>query len=330
MLGPIITGIDGKFLSQEECEVLKHPLINGVILFARNYEDTEQLLALTNSIKAIKPNLLVSVDHEGGRVQRFVKGFSQLPSMSDAFLLENTEQKLQDIGWTLAAELLACKVDYSYAPCVDVNGISQVIGSRAFSSEPEKVVVGAKALIKGLHSAGMKSVIKHFPGHGSVGPDSHIAMPVDTRSFADINEFDLLPFKQLIAEALADAVMPAHVIYSAVDENPACFSEFWLKNMLRHQLAFKGPVISDDMGMQGAVQVGDYPTRVKAALDAGCDSVLLCNEKEGLYQVLDTLSINNYQHHGARMAIFHQKNYPSWDDVKRDQRWLRCQKIINS
>lgn len=330
MLGPITTGIDDKFLSQEEYEVLKHPLINGVILFSRNYEDRDQLLALTNSIKAINPKLLVSVDHEGGRVQRFRDGFSQLPSMSDAFQLENASEKLHDIGWTLAAELLACKVDFSYAPCVDVNGISQVIGNRAFSSEPEKVVAGAKALIKGLHSAGMKSVIKHFPGHGSVGPDSHIAMPVDDRSIADITEYDLVPFKRLVAESLADAVMPAHVIYSEVDKNPACFSDFWLKTVLRKQLGFNGPVISDDMGMQGAVQVGDYPTRVAKALDAGCDTVLLCNEKPGLYQVMDSLPIEKYQHHGARMAVFHQKTYPSWDDVKRDQRWHNCQKIINS
>lgn len=330
MLGPITTGIDDKFLSQEECEVLKHPLINGVILFSRNYEDREQLLALTSSIKAINPKLLVSVDHEGGRVQRFRDEFSQLPSMSDAFQLENVSEKLHDIGWTLAAELLACQVDFSYAPCVDVNGISQVIGNRAFSSEPEKVVAGAKALIKGLHSAGMKSVIKHFPGHGSVGPDSHIAMPMDDRSFADINEFDLVPFKRLVVESLADAVMPAHVIYSEVDKNPACFSDFWLQTVLRKQLGFNGPVISDDMGMQGAVQVGDYPTRVAKALDAGCDTVLLCNEKSGLFQVLDSLPIEKYQEHGARMAVFHQKKYPSWDDVKRDQRWLNCQKIINN
>ena len=328
MLGPITTGIDDKTLSQEELELLAHPLVGGVILFSRNFENIEQLCALTKHIKTINPALLISVDHEGGRVQRFRDGFTELPSMSDAFMFANNG--LNDIGWTLAAELLACQIDFSYAPCVDVNGISQVVGNRAFSSEPMDVINGAKALIGGLHSAGMKSVIKHFPGHGSVGPDSHIAMPKDDRSFREISQFDLLPFKALIDLGIADAVMPAHVIYSEVDENPACFSPFWLQKVLRQQLGFNGPVISDDMGMQGAVQVGDYVTRVTKALQAGCDNVLLCNEKEGLYQVLDGLSIADFQEHGSRMKVFHQKRYPSWDDVKRDARWQNCQKLIKS
>ena len=326
-MGPITTGIDSTELTQEELELLVHPLINGVILFSRNYHDPEQLLALCQRIKKTNPELIISVDHEGGRVQRFRQGFTQLPSMQNAYQLG--KDSLNNIGWTLAAELLAVSIDLSYAPCVDLNGISQVIGCRAFSSDPKEVSQGAVSLIEGLHSAGMKNVIKHFPGHGSVSPDSHIAMPVDGRPLDEILAHDFLPFKYLIEQGLADAVMPAHVIYDQVDPLPACFSPFWLQTILRDKLGFEGAIISDDMGMQGAVQIGDYQTRVRQALDAGCDTVLLCNEKDGLFEVLDGLDITRYKNHGRRMSVFNHKNYPSLSEVQSDARWRACQKIIN-
>jgi beta-N-acetylhexosaminidase len=327
-LGPITTGIDGVSLSQEECDVLTHPLINGVILFTRNYQEPEQLLALCKSIKKLDPNLLISVDHEGGRVQRFQNSFTLLPTMQDAFTNAKNIVDLSYFGFTLAAELLASHIDFSYTPCVDINGISEVIGNRAFSSKPTDVIQAATHLIEGLNQAGMKNVVKHFPGHGSVGPDSHTAMPVDSRSLDEILKADFLPFAHLVKNGLADAVMPAHVIYDQVDTKPACFSPFWLQTILRQQLKFDGAIISDDMGMQGAVQMGDYPTRVEHALLAGCDSVLMCNEKQGLFEVLDKLSISKYQSHGHRMTAFNHRTYPEWDAVKSDKRWLACQKLI--
>ena len=271
MIGPLITGIDGISLTSEEKEILKHPLIAGVILFTRNFEENQQLIALCKEIKACNAQLSISVDHEGGRVQRFKTGFTAIPSMFEAAKIEEQSEVLPHIAWTLAAELLARNIDFSYTPCVDLKGISEVIKERAFSSDPHAVAVAAEHFITGLHAATFPSIIKHFPGHGSVGPDSHIAMPVDTRSWNEIEQ-DLHPFKMLIKKGLADAVMPAHVIYSEVDSLPACFSPVWLQSILREKLAFNGVIISDDMGMQGAVQIGDYPTRVKAALDAGCDA----------------------------------------------------------
>jgi beta-N-acetylhexosaminidase len=327
-MGPIITGIDGTELSQIERELLTHPLVGGVILFSRNYAESTQLIELTRQIKLCKPELTISVDHEGGRVQRFRQGFSAIPSMRDASHFHKTSPCLTELGWTLAAEVLAHGIDFSYTPVLDIDTVSTVIGNRAFSDNPEDVVTSACDFIAGLKLAGMKNVAKHFPGHGSVVADSHIAMPIDERSLSDIQDWDMQPFVSLMTQNLIDGVMPAHVIYPEVDTLPACFSARWLQTILKQQIGFKGAIISDDMGMQGAVQIGDYPTRVKTALDAGCDAVLLCNEKYGLEQVLDGLSVVNYQGHGQALQCYRQKSFPTLAEVKSDLRWQRAQKLI--
>ncbi|MDP4982288.1 beta-N-acetylhexosaminidase [Pseudoalteromonas tunicata] len=329
-MGPILTGISGLSLLPEEVEYLQHPLVAGVILFTRNYHDNEQLIALTAQIKKISPMLLISVDHEGGRVQRFRDGFSAIPAMFEAtsFQKKHNSPILADLGFTLAAELRAHGVDFSFTPVLDLNGISQVITTRAFASSPIEVIDAAKHFIGGLHSAGVKNVVKHFPGHGSVGPDSHIAMPVDERSKAEIFNSDMSVFKALVDSGCADGVMPAHVIYPDCDPKPACFSDYWLKQVLRNKLGFKGPVFSDDMGMQGAVQMGDYVTRTQSALDAGCDLALLCNEPHGLYEVLDGLEINLYQNHGQRGLAYLQKKNVTMMELKTDHRWLAAQSVI--
>ena len=329
-MGPILTGINGLSLEQHEVEVLQHPLVAGVILFSRNYEDNEQLIALTQQIKAISPTLLISVDHEGGRVQRFRHGFSAIPSMADAGIAQgkSTQEILLPLGFTLSAELRAHGIDFSFAPVLDINGISEVITNRAFSSEPDKAAVYAAQFISGMRRCGMKNVVKHFPGHGSVGPDSHIAMPIDERDKALIFSHDLRVFSQLMAQNLCDGVMPAHVIYSQCDEKPACFSTYWLQSVLRQQLQFNGVVFSDDLGMQGAVQMGDYLTRTKLALDAGCDIALLCNEPDGLYQVLDGLPICDYQHHGDNALSYLASTHFTMSELKTDTLWKQSQSII--
>lgn len=327
-MGPIITGIDGVSLTQEENELLAHPLVGGVILFSRNFAENAQLRALTQQIKTINPALTISVDHEGGRVQRFREGFSAIPSMREATRYNQNTPCLTELGWTLAAEVLAHGIDFSYTPVLDIDTVSTVIGNRAFADTPEQVTLAATTFIHGLKQTGMCNVTKHFPGHGSVVADSHIAMPVDERSFDEIKKWDMQPFINLIHHNLVDGVMPAHVIYPNVDALPACFSHYWLKSVLKKTLGFNGVIISDDMGMQGAVQIGDYPVRVQTALDAGCDAALLCNDKVGLFEVLDNLSITDYQMHGKALAGYRQKSFPSLADVKRDARWQKAQQHI--
>ena len=290
-LGPIMCDIEGFQLDVDEREMLLHPLIGGVILFTRNYDSPKQLIDLTEKIHGLRqPSLLIAVDHEGGRIQRFHQGFSQLPAcgligahepMKEAQLLS------KQAGWLMATELLSAGIDFSFAPVLDVGGsISEVIGDRAFHVEPEKISQLAQAFVSGMEEAGMAAIGKHFPGHGSVVEDSHMTLPFDSRSFSNIEAHDLIPFKSLIDFGIL-GLMPAHVIYSEVDTVPAGFSSVWLKDILRKQLNFKGTIFSDDLSMGGAEIIGDYTERTELALRAGCDMTLICNCREGLISVLD-------------------------------------------
>lgn len=292
-LGPVMIDVAGTHLSEEERITLAHPLVGGVILFSRNFESARQIADLTAEIRAIRqPCLLVAVDHEGGRVQRFRSGFTRLPPMRRLGELWSRQPQLAlqlagDIGVILAAELLVIGVDLSFTPVLDVDfGESSVIGDRAFSTDAEVISNLAGALIDGLAKAGMGNVGKHFPGHGFVKADSHTAVPVDDRGMDAIAAIDLVPYERLHT---LTGVMPAHVIYPAVDPNPAGFSSKWLQDILRGRLGFDGLIFSDDLSMEGASVAGGIVERAHAAFKAGCDMVLVCNAPEAARALLDGL-----------------------------------------
>jgi beta-N-acetylhexosaminidase len=334
-LGPIMCDLRGFQLEADEREMLCHPHVGGVILFTRNFESVEQLTELTKSIHELRhTRLLIAVDHEGGRVQRFREGFSRLPACAlyskCVSTINHAEPLAQQAGWLMAAELLAVGVDLSFAPVLDVGGtISQVIGDRAFHTSPENVSRLGRAFMKGMKEAGMAAVGKHFPGHGSVVEDSHVAIPYDDRTFADIKMHDLIPFERMIHAGLP-ALMPAHVIYSQVDKHPAGFSEFWLKQILRQELEFQGTIFSDDLSMAGAEIMGSYPERAEAALHAGCDMVLACNNQEGAIEILDKARIPDSVELQSRLIRMHGHFEKSLDELKQTDLWKqRSEKILN-
>jgi beta-N-acetylhexosaminidase len=284
----------GPRLLAEEKERLRHPSTGGVILFARNFESPRQLRALTGEIRAERPELMIAVDHEGGRVQRFQEGFTRIPPMrmlgarweADA---GEARALAESIGYVIAVELRSHGVDFSFAPVLDVDfGSSSVIGDRAFSEEPTVIAALAGAFVSGMSAGGAASVGKHFPGHGYVKADSHVDLPVDDRSFDEIEANDLQPYRELIARGLA-GVMPAHVIYPEVDGLPAGYSRVWLQDILRGGLGFEGMVFSDDLSMEGASTAGGPAERALAAVEAGCDMVLLCNAPGAAADVLEAL-----------------------------------------
>lgn len=294
-MGPLMLDCREELLLAEEREKLAHPNTGGVILFSRNFYDKQQLVELVDSIRqaAGKP-VLIAVDHEGGRVQRFREGFTRLPAMGELQAMTSSVDEAATLarhcGVITATELKTVGIDFSFAPVLDINGISRVIGDRAFADNAPDVITLASAFIRGLHACHMPSVGKHFPGHGSVAPDSHIELPVDERPLADIARQDMVVFRQLIGESLLDGIMPAHVIYSQVDSAPAGFSAVWLQQILREQLGFTGAIFSDDLSMHGASVAGDYVSRAQQALAAGCDMVLACNNEAGAESILDNLA----------------------------------------
>ncbi len=294
-MGPVILDVEKFSLTPEEREMLAHPLVGGVILFSRNYESKEQITALCESIRAARSTpLLIGVDQEGGRVQRFKEEFTHLPAMG---LLGNAYEKnsndakkiAETCGWLMASELFSVGIDLSFAPVLDLNkNKNTVIGDRAFHHDSEIVIDLAKFFIKGMHAVGMAATGKHFPGHGDVSVDSHLTIPRDERSLKEIQENDLKTFSALIQSDI-QAIMPAHIIFSAVDSKPVGFSSIWLQKIVRQELKFSGMIFSDDLNMEGASFAGDYPDRADAALKAGCDMVLICNNRTGAIRILDQL-----------------------------------------
>lgn len=288
-LGPLMIDIEGHVLTALDDERLTHPLVGGVILFTRNYRDRQQLTELCAEIHALRaPRLLIAIDHEGGRVQRCRDDFSLIPAMRKLGALWDTDatgacEAARAIGYLLAAELRQCGVDFSFTPVLDLDwGRSEVIGDRAFHRAPKAVIALADALIDGLKSAGMRCCGKHFPGHGWVAADSHVAIPVDERALADMRD-DLMPYRHLAL----DAIMPAHVIYPQVDFRPAGFSPVWI-NKLRNEFAFDGVIFSDDLSMEGASVAGNIVDRANAAWTAGCDVLLVCNSPDDAGILLET------------------------------------------
>ena len=324
-LGPIMLDVVGTELTADDIRRIQHPLVGGVILFKRNYTTNAQLKALTASIHQVRqPPLLIAVDHEGGRVQRFRDGFTKIPPMREFGKIWDQNPKhakalALDAGWILAAELRAHGVDFSFTPVLDMDyGDSLVIGDRAFHLDPRAISDLAFALMQGLKKAGMAAVGKHFPGHGFVVADSHVSMPIDEREFDQIAQHDMQPFRMLIDDGIP-AIMPAHVIYPKVDDKPAGFSARWLQKILRERLGFNGAIFSDDLSMEAASVGGDVTTRALAALNAGCDMVLLCNQPAMADELLENLEWTISAQSLSRLARMHgHKHPPSLDALHED------------
>jgi beta-N-acetylhexosaminidase len=331
--GPVMLDVIGKILTSEDIRRLQHPLTGGVILFSRNYEDRAQLTALTAAIDLARPGVLIAVDHEGGRVQRFRSdGFTRLPAMGllgklwERDVLAATAAATAT-GFVLAAELRACGIDLSFTPVLDLDFVqSGVIGDRSFHRDPRIVSLLAKSLNHGLLLAGMANCGKHFPGHGFAHADSHVAMPVDTRELAEILDDDARPYEWLGMSL--SAVMPAHVIYPKVDRHPAGFSKKWL-SILRKQLKFQGAIFSDDLSMEGASVAGDALARAQAALNAGCDMVLMCNSPDKADMLLAGLGSAPRDASAARVAAL-MPTAPAlhWDSLQDEPRYRSAVNMI--
>lgn len=302
-LGPFIIDVQGFVLTPEERNMLAHPWVGGVIYFTRNFESKEQIYALSQEIHSVarplgSAPLLICIDHEGGRVQRFRQGFTEIPSMAtlgqlwqdgDAAAQLAALAQARRIGFTLASELRAVGVDFSFTPVLDLDwGRSDIIGERSFGADPLVVSALGAALMHGLAIAGMRNCAKHFPGHGYAEADSHLALPEDDRSLEAILSQDAAPYAQ-IGSPTVSAVMPAHIRYTQVDQAPAGFSQIWLRDILREQLGFQGVIISDDLSMAGAAVLEDVADRAEAAFRAGCDATLICNRPDLAARALDLI-----------------------------------------
>ena len=334
--GPLMLDIKGTTLEPEEATLLASSVVGGLILFSRNFTDPQQLTQLIKQIRAVAPNILIAVDQEGGRVQRFKTGFTRLPCMrvfGSMFKEDPVKATFlaKECGWLMAAELLAFDIDISFAPVLDIDyETSEVIGDRAFSTDVETISSLSKAFIAGMNEAGMASTGKHYPGHGYVAADSHFEIPVDDRPFEAIKAQDLKIFKSLVPSGL-DAVMPAHVIYPEVDDKPAGFSKIWLKDLLREEYGFDGVIFSDDLGMEGASVVGSFEERAQAALEAGCDMVLVCNKPDKAKDVLDYLETLPLPRNNRISKMCRDKSKKlDMNELKQSHRWQTASADISN
>jgi len=333
-IGPLMLDLGGLELAPLERELLQHPLVAGVILFTRNYESVEQLTELISTIRQARDTpLLIAVDQEGGRVIRFKSTFTQLPSMGQIGQLydqfpKTALQIAEHCGWLMASELFSVGIDMSFAPVLDLNkGINPAIQDRAFHRSPDKVILLATALIKGMQAIGMAATGKHFPGHGSITIDSHLALPVDLRTFEMVQAEDLRPFQALISSGL-QAIMPAHIIFSAVDDRPVGFSAKWLQALLRKELHFTGTIVSDDLNMKGAAaMIGPPADRAQMALDAGCDIILMCNNPVGAIHILDHLP-RHYFLTDAKLKSLQGKPFMSFKELIKTHEWRAKHKSL--
>jgi len=319
-IGPIMIDITGTTLSQYDKEKIAHPNTGAVILFARNYETPEQVAELNQQIKAArKGEILIAVDQEGGRVQRCQTGFTRLPP---AAAYAEQPELTEGAGWLMAVELLALGFDFSFAPVLDIDaGISEIIGNRSFSQNTQQACELTSAFRTGMRRAGMSAIGKHFPGHGAVALDSHLTLPIDERDFEVIYQKDVLPFKRLIQEGL-EGIMPAHVVYPAIDELPAGFSPVWINDILRQRLGFNGVVFSDDISMEGAASVGGFEDRSKLAQHAGCDMVLVCNNEKAAEEVLESTRIESNRVREQRLLHMLAKPRHTGVALKNNPEWL--------
>ncbi len=326
-LGPIMVDLAGTELAAEDRELLRHPAVGGVILFARNYDSPEQLAELAADIHGLRaPRLLIGVDQEGGRVQRFREGFTRLPPAGRFGALYAHDARracaaCSAVAWLMAAELLSVGVDFSFAPVLDLDrGLCPAIGDRGFARSPAPVSELGLAWAAGVRQAGMAAIGKHFPGHGGVSADSHTELPWDERSLEDIWLEDLVPFERLIAHGL-EAVMPAHVVYPRAAPEPAGFSPFWLGEVLRERLAFAGIVFSDDLNMAAAGAAGGYAERARAAAAAGCDMLLICNNRPAAIEIVEAFLGREDPTAQLRLLRMHGRGRLERARLHQDPRW---------
>ena len=332
-LGPVMVDLEGSSLRPDERELLRRAEVGGVILFARNIETPEQLTMLVDTIHAMRtPPLLVAVDQEGGRVQRCREGFTVLPPMRHLGRAYDADPRAaretaRAVGWLLAAELRGCHVDLSFAPVLDLDhGVSQVIGDRALHTDPDAVAVLGQALMLGMRDAGMTAVGKHFPGHGGVVADSHVAEAVDRRAYGALLD-DIVPFRRMIDAGLA-AIMMGHVIYPEVDPQPAGYSSRWIADELRGALGFTGAIFSDDLSMRGAATAGGPAGRARAAVTAGCDMVLVCNDTRAAGQVLRELEGYSDPASQLRLVRLRPRKTLDREQLRASPQWLAARTLI--
>lgn len=333
-MGPLMLDLTSTELSQEEKELLDHPNVGGVILFTRNFESVEQVRELVKQIRHhARDEVLLAVDHEGGRVQRFRQGFSAIPAMGDIYPTAGGDlnaacDMAKQLGWLMAVEVLAVGIDISFAPVLDIWGVSEVIGDRSFHQDGKIITAVGGSFIEGMLGAGMQATGKHFPGHGNVLEDSHIAIPVDRRPQTEIFEQDVAIFAELIASGKLGGMMPAHVIYPEVDDLPAGFSHKWVKDILRAKLGFNGVVFSDDLAMAGATVIGSFGDRAEQALEAGCDMVLVCNHRKGAIEVLDSLPVMDNSR--LKLKLMSLRSHPliEWEKLGEDAQWRAAVDVL--
>jgi len=326
-LGPVMLDIDGLSLTPADRDLLREPAVGGLILFSRNYESPQQLTELVDEVRALRsPPLIIAVDHEGGRVQRFRDGFTAIPPMRVIGRQFRTDSKnalglARQAGWLIAAELRACGIDLCFAPCVDLDwGVSDIIGDRAFHARAEVVAELAAEFSRGLRSAGMAAVAKHFPGHGAVVADSHEQLPVDRREYGGVLD-DMLPYDKLIANGLIAGVMMAHILYPQMDPLPAGFAPFWIQRELRSRLGFDGAVLSDDLSMKATRRYGTMPERARRALDAGCDMILVCNDRDAAQATVRALRDYSNPLSLVRLARLHGTGHVMRESLLASDQW---------
>ena len=333
-LGPVMLDVEGVALSPADRDLLREPAVGGVILFTRNYESPAQIADLVAEIRALRsPPLLIAVDHEGGRVQRFRDGFTAIPPMRQLgheFVRDSAQglELARQTGWLIGSELRAANIDLCFAPCVDLDwGVSEIIGDRSFHANAETVAELAGAFCRGLRAAGMAAVAKHFPGHGAVVADSHLKLPIDRREYGILLD-DMRPYERLTSNGLIAGVMLAHIVYRELDEMPAGFSSYWIETELRSRVGFGGAVFCDDLSMQATAAYGSMPQRVTRALHAGCDMVLVCNDRHAAQQAVAALNDYSNPLSLVRLARLHGTGHVLRETLLASDEWQQASAAV--
>ena len=330
LFGRLMIDIDGKNLSNEDKTILSSKHIGGLILFSRNFDSYDQLNNLIKEVHSIKANIIIAVDQEGGRVQRFEKEFTKIPSMQDAalFAKENDDKEfIKDLAWLISSELIAVGIDINFAPVLDINrNISSIIGNRSFSNDILEVINNASDYIDGMHEAGMKSTGKHFPGHGNVAEDSHLELPEDKRDLQDLINTDIKPYTKL--KDKLDVIMCAHILFTSIDNKIPSFSKTWINNVLRNNLNYKGLILSDDLSMKGTGNQS-LINKVKMSFDAGCDMAIICNDRPGVKEVIDYLDKIKLEE-TSKISEIKSSRKITWNDLLINERALTIKNKLNN